>query len=190
MKPRDDIDRRLQVAAEQAFRGYKTAQDTAGLITGIGHDKQVLEGVHAGHPYGQRGNSPAAAETELVYLETAAGLIVVTERSALPSGVSEPASGESLTYGNAGSYAKHTAAGDIEMEPKSGQKAKLGSGATLAVGLDTDPVMESTAFNTWANAVEIALAAASSPILPAAEWDVIGPQVGLLAASATKADGE
>jgi len=163
LNPRDDIERAIQLAALQAFRGHKVSE-AGGRITGIGHAEQVLEGVHKGHPYGQEGNSPAAAE--LVYLETAGGLIVVTERNTLPSGVTACATGESQTYGNGGSYHKHTAAGDQVLEPKPGQFLKLGAGAVEFIAMANLVMTELEAQRKWINEHVHPTAATGPPSAP------------------------
>jgi phage gp45-like len=192
MDPRDNIAPQVRQAALQSFRGYKKAY-ADGLITGVGFDGQTLAKVHHGQPYGLRSNPPE--NREIVYLQTAGGLIVVTSRQDAADftalGLSEPEDGETMLYNAQGALVHLDENGDIIHGPKSGRHVKLGDGATKALALHEDGVdkdVGATRFSAWMAAIEVlANSGAGGTCSPAAESIT---RIGKVQASATKVKGE
>jgi phage gp45-like len=172
-----------RAAVMQAFRG-RLLKQTDGLITGAGRTGQQLADVHACSPYGLRSYPPQ--DHELVYMQTEGGLVVVAQREDATDyagyGLSEPVEGEVVLYSNQGASLKLDKDGGIVAEPKSGQHVKLGDEAALAVALDTDPAVGTTAFVTWLNGV--AAAAGYAP-----PWTASADMTNIKA-SASKVKGE
>jgi phage gp45-like len=181
MEPRDTIGPQVRQAAVQAFRGYKTAYNS-GLITGVGFEGQTLANVHHAQPYGLRSNPPT--DHELVYLQTAGGLIIVTSREDAADfsayGLTEPADSAVMLYNSQGCSIHLDENGDIIHEPKSGRHIKLGDGATKALVLDGDDVKQGSAMKTWMDAVTTATSVAA----------LVGTSLGTVDGSSSKAKGE
>jgi hypothetical protein len=101
---------------------------------------QTIPGMPVVFPYGFLSLLPTGDAFEVTVLETASGVVGVSMRNALPSGIPAPAEGDSLQYSSGGSYSHHDADSDTVHEPNSGKVIKLGSGATefAAKGDSTD----------------------------------------------------
>lgn len=141
---------------------------------------QTIPGMPVMFPYGFLSLLPTGNEYEVTVLETASGVIGVSMRNALPSGIPTPAEGDSVQYSSGGSYSHHDASGDTVHEPNSGKVIKLGAGATKKAVVDGDDAKPNSAMNTWAGAVETALSAAGSPINPAQNWTATVAAAGSL----------
>jgi hypothetical protein len=132
-----------ELAAASCFTGealQSTFDATNRIVSvqGTGFHRQPLNSIPVLFPYGHLGMPPL--QTELTYLETASGLVVVNARAQLPTGIPTPAEGDSVQYSSGGSYSHHDADSDTVHEPNSGKVIKLGSGATefAAKGDSTD----------------------------------------------------
>lgn len=132
--PRDETESAIHNAVLDCFRGTvnKSNFDTnSRLITLQGQswtDTTETE-VPVLFPYGFASMPPA--ETEVVYQETAAGLIAVSTRSALPSAWPAPADGDACMGSSGGSYSHHDADGDLVLESNSGKFILVGKNATV-----------------------------------------------------------
>jgi hypothetical protein len=121
-----------ELAATSCFTGealQSTFDATNRIVSvqGTGFHRQPLNSIPVLFPYGHLGMPPQGVE--LTYLETASGLVVVSARDTIPSGIPVPKDGDSIQYSSGGSYSHHDADGDTVHEPKSGQVIKLGAGA-------------------------------------------------------------
>ena len=154
---------------------------------------EVLNKVPVVFPYGFLSLAPGGPKVETELLETAAGVLCVAVRTALPAGIPTPAAGDSLQFGSGGAYAHVPASGDTVLEPNSGNTVKLGSSATKAVGIHGDAVNKDATipagdFASWMASVE-ALANAGTGGTVAPSCTLI-TKLGTVAASAQKAKAE
>jgi hypothetical protein len=113
---------------------------------------QTIPGMPVVFPFGFLSLLPTGDEYEVTVLETASGVIGVSMRNALPSGVPTPAEGDSIQYSSKGGYTHHDADGDTVVEPTDSNFIKLGAGATDFVALAQKVLTElgkiETAYNT------------------------------------------
>jgi hypothetical protein len=123
--------------------------------------------------------------TEGIKVDADGGEACIAERRVLPSGLAALVVNESRTYGEDGQSILHKTGGDIEAEPKAGKHVKLGNGATLAVVIQGDSVVQSAALQTWMSNVEGALNTLGQPIAP-----LVGSVIGAVQASTTKVKAE
>ena len=147
------------------FHGYVESMDANGNYHGVGFNGQPLSGVLTARPYGFRSRAPK--NTGLVLTYSQAGLLVLSQINALPSGVSEPESGETLLYNSQGAQVKLDKNGDILAVQKSGRYVLLGNNPTKLVALDGDDCDSNTTFDTWAANVELGIeSAGGTPVVP------------------------
>jgi hypothetical protein len=171
---------RLVEVQAGGYGGDPTASDPSLL-------PQTIPGVPVAFPYGFLSLLPTGDAFEVEVFETAGGVLAVSTRSALPSGIPAPAEGDSMQYSSGGSYTHHDASGDTVHEPNSGKDIKLGKGATKAVALNNDECASSTTFDIWAAAVQTAITGLGGAVSPA--WSN-GDPIADIAASATKVKAE
>lgn len=129
MEPRDKDEYAQDMAIGAAvFHGYVLAKDTNGEYSGIAHDGEPFSGALTAQTYGIRSYAPA--NTGLVLTRSAAGLLVLSQEGSLPTGVSEPLSGETLLYNAQGAKIHLDTNGDINITQKSGRFVKIGTSPT------------------------------------------------------------
>lgn len=107
------------------FHGKVETMDSAGNYSGTAFKDQTFANALTMRPYGFRSYAPQ--NTGLVLTYSQAGLIVLSQENALPSGVSEPQSGEALLYNSQGAQVKLDTNGDIIILQKSARFVNMGS---------------------------------------------------------------
>ncbi len=131
MNPRDnDPDGDLMEIAAAVFHGRVAAMDANGNYSGIGHNAQPFSGAITARPYGLRSRAPV--NTGLVLTHSQAGLMVLSNVNALPTGVTEPLEGETLLYNSQGAQVRLDENGDVDIVQKSGRFVNIGSSPRLA----------------------------------------------------------
>lgn len=210
MNPRDYSDQELLERGAAIFHGHVESMDSRGNYNGTGHNGEKFAGAIAARPYGFRSYAPKNTGLVLTYSE--AGLLVLGQEGELPTGVSEPLSGETVLYNSqgavvhldengdinitqksgravtvgeaAGGQLKIATDGTIYIEQKSGQTVKIGSSATgqKAVVRHGDNTLSGDKFDTWALAVETGIPTGTAP---PTSWGT-GGIVGTAAATSTE----
>jgi hypothetical protein len=137
MEPRqEDTDDEI---AEALYLGYVVAKDAKGKYSGTGHKGEPFTEAITAQPYGIRSYAPV--NTGLVLTRSQAGLLVLSQHGQLPSGVSEPLSGEVKLYNSQGAQIHLDTNGDISITQKSGRFVNIGSApefAALASKVNTE----------------------------------------------------
>jgi phage gp45-like len=150
LKERNDIPREIANAALSAYRGYMTSTNeedvTGGKLThctAVGRNSEVLSNVPVCRPYGLDSRPPQG--TELIFLETQAGLIVVTERYRRPT----------LTDGQVTLYDENNAQIKLTNNTGATRRVEIGKGGTMKdAARKTDPVDMNASLITWMGQVE------------------------------------
>lgn len=124
MEPRDTDADLLGIAAA-VYHGRVEARDANGQYSGVAHKGEKFSGALTAYPYGFRSYAPL--NTGLVLTRSEAGLLVLSQEGKLPSGVSEPLSGETLLYNAEGAQVLLDENGDIELVQKTGRFVLMGS---------------------------------------------------------------
>jgi hypothetical protein len=146
MRFRDNTTSEILDAAHQSFRGRVVAPDfntTSRLVgvTAFGHggeqgaSDEVLRPqeftavVPLLFPYGYAAMPPTSEDIEFHW--SASGLVGVSCRSPLPTGVPNLASGDSVKFSSAGHYHHQDADGNTDDVVPSGKKHKIHAGGTV-----------------------------------------------------------
>jgi hypothetical protein len=204
--PLDDRDEALEPAEEFSLMAERV------VIKAVG-DEGATQAVASGDPDTTGQDDPESVEllgdealdrattwgsygippvdTEGIMVPCEAGPCIVAERYTKPTLPSAFAAGDGACHGTNGEYVA-CVGGDVEAEPGSGKKIKLGATATKALVLDDDEVMSNAYLNGYFLAIEQAIAAVAgggSPSIPT--WPQPGGHtIGNCVATATKVDGE
>lgn len=138
MMPRERTQGELMDIGAAVFHGRVESQDSEGQYSGEGHTGETFSAALTAHPYGYRSYAPLNTGLVLTYSE--AGLLVLSQHNDLPSGVSEPKSGESILYNSQGCRVHLDENGDINITQKSGRFVLLGNSPSefAAMGNLTD----------------------------------------------------
>lgn len=182
MNPRDNMAELMAIGAE-VFHGRVTGMDANGNYHGVGRNGEKFAGAITARPYGLRSYAPA--NTGLVATYSQAGLLVLSNENALPSGVSEPEEGETILYNSQGAQVKLDKNGDIIIQQKSSsQGVKLGSSTSgqKSVVRHGDNTLSGDKFDVWAAAVESGIPTGTPP---PTSWGT-GGVVGTAAATSTE----
>ncbi len=126
-----ETDPDLMDIAAAVFHGRVDSRDVNGQYTGEAHKGEKFTSAVTAYPYGFRSYAPL--NTGLVLTRSQAGLmLVLSQEGPLPTGVTEPLSGEALLYNAEGAQVLLDENGDVNIVQKSGRFINLGSSPSPA----------------------------------------------------------